>query len=121
VHSGGPDPDLDDVVARERRLLDPAVRRSPAIAGALLAADFREFGAFGRVWDRASILAAMAVEDAPAVAVTDLAAARVGADAVLVTYRARRTGRTTLRSSLWHRGDGGDWLLRFHQGTVVRG
>jgi len=120
VHNSGADPDLDDVVAREHRLLDPVVRRSRDDAGPLLDPDFREFGAFGRVWDRDSILAAMAAEDAPPAAVDDVAAARVGADAVLVTYRSRRTGRTTLRSSLWRRRDGGDWLLYFHQGTVQR-
>jgi ribonuclease HI len=120
VRSGGDDPDLDDVVARERRLLDPAVRRSRDAAGRLLDPDFREFGAFGRVWDRDSILAAMAGEDAPPPEVDEVAATRVGTDTVLVTYRARRPGRTTLRSSLWRRRDDGDWRLCFHQGTVVR-
>jgi hypothetical protein len=62
----------------------------------------------------------MAAEDAPAPAVDDFAASRVNADAVLVTYRSRRIGRTTLRSSLWRRGVGGDWVLLFHQGTVQR-
>ncbi|WP_252442184.1 nuclear transport factor 2 family protein [Pseudonocardia humida] len=120
MHTSGADPDLDDVVARERRLLDPVVRRCRDTAGHLLDPDFREFGAFGRVWDRDSILAAMAAEDAPPPDVDGIAATRVGADTVLVTYRARRPGRTTLRSSLWRRRDGSDWLLYFHQGTVQR-
>ncbi|WP_308257776.1 nuclear transport factor 2 family protein [Pseudonocardia lacus] len=120
MHTSGADPVLDDVVARERRLLDPAVRRSPDAAGHLLDPDFREFGAFGRVWDRDSVLTAMAGEDAPPPAVDDIAATRVCVDTVLVTYRARRADRTTLRSSLWRRRDGGDWQLYFHQGTVQR-
>jgi hypothetical protein len=120
VSGTSPDPDLAEVVAFELRLLDPAVRRAPDTAGALLDPDFREFGAFGRVWDRASILDAMAAEDAPPPQADDVAASRVAADAILVTYRARRGARTTLRSSLWRRRDGGPWLLYFHQGTVLR-
>jgi hypothetical protein len=120
VHNRGDDPDLDHVVARERRLLDPAVRASRDDAGRLLDPEFREFGAFGRVWDRESILDAMASEDAPPPDVEAMAAARVCGDAVLVTYRAHRPGRTTLRSSLWRRDEGGPWLLYFHQGTVQR-
>ncbi len=114
------DPELAYAIAGELRLLDPAVRRSSAVAGELLDPEFHEFGASGRVWDRTSILAAMAAEDAPPPATDRMAASRVCADAILVTYRARRPARTTLRSSLWRRRDGGPWLLYFHQGTVQR-
>ncbi|MDN5861179.1 MAG: LysR substrate-binding domain-containing protein, partial [Pseudonocardia sp.] len=44
------DDDLAQVVAAELSLLDPAVRRSPQAAGALLDPGFREFGSSGRVW-----------------------------------------------------------------------
>jgi ribonuclease HI len=114
------DPDLARVVAAELRLLDPAVRRSRDVAGELLDPDFREFGAFGRVWDRTSTLDSMAAEDAPPPEADDVTASRVSTDAILVTYRARRGARTTLRSSLWRRRDGGPWRLYFHQGTVQR-
>jgi ribonuclease HI len=116
----GDDPDLTHVVASELRLLDPAVRRSPTDAGPLLDPDFREFGAFGRVWNRTSILDAMAVEDAPPPAAEQMIATWVTDDAILVTYRSRRPERTTLRSSLWRRRPGGPWQLYFHQGTVQR-
>jgi len=121
VSGTSPDPDLAQVVAFELQLLDPAVRRSPEAAGALLDPEFREFGAFGRVWDRTTVLEAMAAEDAPPAEATDVAASRVTPDAILVTYTARRGGRTTLRSSLWRRQDGGPWRVYFHQGTVQRG
>jgi hypothetical protein len=114
------DPDLAHVMASELRLLDPAVRRSRTTAGRLLDPDFREFGAFGRVWDRDSVLEAMAGEDAPPAAADGMTATWVTADAILVTYRSRRPARTTLRSSLWRRRDGGPWQLYFHQGTVQR-
>jgi hypothetical protein len=120
VSDSAPDPDLEQVVASELRLLDPTVRRSRSAAGELLDPEFREFGAFGRVWDRASILDSMAAEDAPRATADDVAATRVTDDAILVTYRVRRGDRTTLRSSLWRRRDGGPWQLYFHQGTVRR-
>lgn len=114
------DPDLAHVVASELRLLDPAVRRSGSEARTLIDPQFREFGAFGRVWDRESALAAMAAEDAPPTDADRVEAYWVGVDTILVTYRARRHGRTTLRSSLWRRRNGGPWRLYFHQGTVKR-
>jgi hypothetical protein len=120
VSSAGGDPDIAHVVASELRLLDPAVRHSSAEAGTLLDPEFREFGAFGRVWNRETVLAAMAAEDAPAPDTDRVTADRVGADIILVTYRSRRPERTTLRSSLWRRRNGGPWLLYFHQGTVQR-
>jgi hypothetical protein len=119
VSTSSPDPDLERVVAAELRLLDPAVRRSREVAGELLDPDFREFGAFGRVWDRAAVLDSMAAEEAPPAQAEGMTASRVTPDAILVTYRARRGDRTTLRSSLWRR-NGGPWRLYFHQGTVQR-
>ena len=52
-------------------------------AGRLLDPDFREFGAFGRVWDRESILDAMAAEDAPRSEADGVAADRVTGDTIL--------------------------------------
>ncbi len=113
------DPDLQDVIDRELRLHDPAVRSAPQVAGELLDPEFREFGASGRVWDRASILDVMAGHDEPPPLTDDLVAARLADDVILLTYRTRRPGRVVLRSSLWRRRDGGPWRVCFHQGTVA--
>jgi ribonuclease HI len=45
-----------------------------------------------------------------------LGADRIGADAVLLTYRSYARSGPVLRSSLWVL-DGTKWRLRFHQGT----
>jgi ribonuclease HI len=45
-----------------------------------------------------------------------LGADRIGAGAVLLTYRSYSRSGTTLRSSLWVL-DGNRWRLRFHQET----
>ncbi|TCK22158.1 DUF4440 domain-containing protein [Pseudonocardia endophytica] len=113
------DPDLHDVVDRELRLQDPAVRRSRAAASQLLDPDFHEFGASGRTWDHESVLDMMAVEEAPPPETDRIVATRLADDVVLLTYRTRRPGRTALRSSVWRRRDGGPWRVVFHQGTVV--
>ncbi|MDN5859423.1 MAG: DUF4440 domain-containing protein [Pseudonocardia sp.] len=112
------DDDLARVIAGELSLLDPAVRRSPRAAGALLDPEFREFGSSGRVWDREEILDAMAAEAGRAPVVEDVVATWLGPDAVLVTYRAVRAARTTLRSSIWRRAEA-RWAVYFHQGTVA--
>jgi hypothetical protein len=118
------DDDIDDgvraAVAGERALHDPAVRRDPERAGALLDPDFVEFGASGRRWDRASLLAAMAEEPAagPMTTVSDLAWTELGDDLVHLTYTSETAGRRARRSSLWRR-TGGRWLLLFHQGTPI--
>lgn len=111
------DPDLDEVVRRELRLLDPTVRRSRAGVDILLEPAFREFGASGTVWDRRSMLDLLADDGAAPPRVEDIVATRLAAEVILLTYRTRRPGRRTLRSSIWRRGEHG-WLLHFHQGTV---
>lgn len=113
------DPDLDAVVEAERRLLDPVVRSAPGAAAALIDEDFREFGSSGVAWDRASILATMSADPQAPPEVEDLRAVRLAPDVVLLTYRSRRPGGSTLRSSVWRRR-GDRWLIVFHQGTIGR-
>lgn len=104
---------------QEMALLDPAVRRDAVKVRELLDKGFQEFGSSGRVWDLSAILNLMADEkewEAPAV--EDFAVERVDENVALVTYRAVRRERTTLRSSLWVIREG-RWRMYFHQGTIV--
>jgi hypothetical protein len=110
--------DLDDVLGRELLLLQPGVRSTSKTVESLLHPDFREFGASGRVWDRDSIIAALAADPGEAVDARDLQARLLADGVALVTYRASSRGRVTLRSSLWVRDDTG-WRCLHHQGTVV--
>jgi hypothetical protein len=116
----------DDLCAHLRKLegslLDPAVRRDSAQVTALLAEDFEEFGASGRVWTREQILDLLATEDYQRPAMEDFNCALIAERIALVTYRTVRSDphsgeRTmTLRSSLWTE-QSGRWRVRFHQGT----
>ena len=109
-----------ELLALEERLLDPAVRAVPGQVRALLAPEFIEFGASGRVFDRDAILAMLASE-APRVALLarGFKARLLAPGAALTTWRVRRDdGVETLRSSVWQQQDG-RWLMVFHQGTLA--
>lgn len=107
----------EHVRALELRLLDPAVRRDRAAVDRLLHPEFVEFGASGRVWDKASVLESLSADTGPSPTVSGLRSERLSGDAVLVTYRAQRPGATaSLRASVWLR-DAEGWRVRFHQGT----
>lgn len=107
-----------ELKALELRLLDPAVRGNPEQVSALLAPEFIEFGASGRVFDRAAIVAALAAEGTRVARHLSRFAVRpLGPDAALATCRVKRAdGVETLRASVWQRRDG-HWQMVFHQGT----
>ena len=121
-------PDATFFRSLEQKLHRPEIRRSPDTVRTLLADDFVEFGSSGTVYDKASIVEALADESAVEAAlvpvVHDFAVQLLGSDAVLVTYRSSRhrsdgtVERTTLRSSIWTLIDN-RWQMLFHQGTVV--
>jgi hypothetical protein len=112
------------LLRNEQELLDPAVRRDRNRVHELLAEDFREFGASGRMWTRNEIVELLEREDFQRPAIEDFRCIPIAASAALVTYRAVRidtaTGKSaaTLRSSIWTNQEG-VWRMRFHQGTPV--
>ena len=116
--AGGPEQTPEAIVeALERELLLPETRSDLGRTGVLLHPDFTEIGSSGRLWTRDEMM--MALEDDPGVPaeLELLAADRLSADSVLLTYRSHTRSGTALRSSLWVL-DGVQWRLRFHQGTA---
>lgn len=113
------DPGVREAIDGEMALLDPAVRASRERSDFLLDDDFVEFGSSGRVWERESMLIAMAGglsgAEAPISAV-DFRGSRLSENIVHVTYVTTWRGSASRRSSLWRRTDG-RWRLYFHQGT----
>ena len=110
----------------ELRLLQHDVRSSAEDLESVLAEDFREFGASGRSFDRAGIVASLAA-DSPGAAeeryqLDGFDARATGEGHALATYRLRVLGpggselRTSRRSSLW-RQEAAGWRMVFHQGT----
>jgi hypothetical protein len=114
------DDDIRLVIEGELQLHQPEVRRSPAVAGALMHPDYTEVGASGRWWNRADMLAAMAEEppDSPPITASMVQASRLSGDTILVTYISQAGPRRAYRSSVWLRGDEG-WQVWYHQGTLA--
>jgi hypothetical protein len=115
----------DQLRQLEENLLDPAVRRNPALVALLLADDFLEFGASGRIFDKASILEDLKNEaPRPASLLTDFAIRELSPTIILATYRATRFNAEgepigqSRRSSLWTHVNG-QWQITFHQGTPI--
>ena len=87
--------------------------------GALLADDFEEVGASGRVWDRASALELVASESgADEIVVRDLTGRLLADGLVLLRWDSDRGGRRARRTSLWRRDPQG-WRQVHHQGTPL--
>jgi hypothetical protein len=91
-------------------------------AGQLLADDFREFGASGRMLDREDVIRARKLDTGRSFLLSDFRATMLSPDVALATYRVAATDTTTgtssssLQSSVWKKLDG-KWRLVFHQGS----
>ena len=123
----GPDTSLERQLRElEESHLRHEVRSSPQSMESLLAEEFVEFGSSGRIWDRASIIAALSGGAAFHSRIADFAARALAPEVVLTTYRlsawseSEARARVTLRSSVWVNRDG-RWVLLFHQGTLASG
>ncbi|MGW0609274.1 DUF4440 domain-containing protein [Streptomyces sp. NPDC002788] len=82
------DPAVEAAIEGELALLDPDVRRFPERVGALLHPEFHEFGASGRRWSRAAILAALAETtdlESPPVVTSQVRGVRLAPDLVHLT------------------------------------
>lgn len=123
------DDGIAEVIENERQLQDPAVRRDGARLESLLAADFTEIGASGRIWDRAQIVDLLRNETVrdeagpdeagtDAIEMREIQARSLGTGLVLVTWLSQRAGRHARRSSLWRR-DADGWRLVHHQATPL--
>ena len=105
---------LHEVVALERALLSDTLRADPDAVGAMLDPAWTEFGASGRRWSRAEMLAVVAPIGDPDLEV--LSVEPLAPDVVLLLWRSHSDVGSSLRSSVWVRS-GGRWRQRFHQGT----
>jgi hypothetical protein len=107
-------------ISGEIQLHDPEVRSSAALMGELLDPEFTEIGASGRLWERASIIAALSQGSDPLpalISVSDMEGRLLAPEIVHLTYVSDNNGRRARRSSIWRRSEQG-WRLYFHQGTL---
>ena len=118
------------LVARELRDREPIFHRpehgtSRADFEAMTAIDYWEVGASGRIYDRQTCLdelerryADSTYDPMAGLEVSDFAVREAGDDVWLATYGLRQGERHTRRVSVWRRA-GTDWILMYHQGTVI--
>ncbi|MEJ2089269.1 MAG: nuclear transport factor 2 family protein [Gammaproteobacteria bacterium] len=107
----------------EERLRDPEVRRSPDVMDQLIAEEFLEFGASGRIWRKADVLTELpAQRPMGASRLSEFTAVALGGEHALVTYQLYVEGDhppdRSWRSSVWKRTPAG-WQMVFHQGTRI--
>jgi hypothetical protein len=98
------------LIELELRLQVSTTRKDAAALADLLSEDFREFGASGRVWNRASIIAELSAETPHQIISENFECQRLSSELALLTYVCRNPTRRTLRSSLW-RLEGDSWNL----------
>jgi hypothetical protein len=116
----------EQLLACEKKLLDPILRRNPEKLASLLDDDFVEFGSSGRIYDKRQVLYHLSRQVPAVLAIQEFRVFELGPDAALVTYRARadsgkgRDEKYSLRSSVWVQR-AGEWKLIFHQGTMIEG
>ncbi len=116
---------LSEIRVLEEALHRPEIRRSRTAVEELLSEDFVEFGSSGAICRRNEIidLLVQESEDPGELLAYDYSLSIISSDAVLLTYRTRRTRedgfeRHVLRSSIWKHSEIG-WQMLFHQGTVI--
>lgn len=113
-------------ILEQLRRLEPLFHAACAEADAarfeaLVAPEFWEIGASGRVYTREFALAVLRERRVQPYAhwlAEDYAATFVAPGLCLLRYRLIEPNRVTLRTTLWRR-DADGWRALFHQGTVV--
>jgi hypothetical protein len=109
----------------EQRLAQVGGKLSAEDASSLIAEDFVEFGASGKVWSKAEIIPAMSQWSSIERMVENFSVRELSASVCLVTYEVvgatkdRQASPFSLRSSIWQY-TGGKWRIIFHQGTNVQ-
>ena len=116
-------------VTRELAAREPIFHRaehasSPDDCERMMAGDFWEVGASGRVYSREFVLETLAGRDLASPddhwAVTDFACRQISPEVWLATYQLEQhAGRLSRRSTLWRFTTDG-WKVLYHQGTLIQ-
>lgn len=115
-------PVLEALRRREPIFHRPEFGRTRADFERMVADDFWEIGASGGRYSRAHVLDVLE-HRAPDPAehawrTRDFHCRELGPDTFLLTYTLEQGERVSRRSTIWRR-DGEDWVIVFHQGTLV--
>ncbi|MFD7874311.1 DUF4440 domain-containing protein [Streptomyces sp. NPDC059766] len=116
---------VNEAIARELRLLDPAVRSSRAEALPLFDPEFVEVGASGRRYTYEETVAGLpdkpgSAADGPRYRASGFTGVVLAPGLVHLTFETEFDGQRARRTSLWRRLDAETgWRMYYHQGTPV--
>lgn len=120
-----PDSLVQTLSKLESELHKPSVRRDYTYICRLLHPDFEEVGRSGSLYSREETVEALSTEECTNEIMADsYIAAELCKGVALLKYRSAlmqedgSLSHHTLRSSIWV-AVGGDWKLRYHQGTAA--
>ena len=101
----------------EERLLHPDRETNRASLAKLLAPDFREFCASGRIFNLQQLTDSLLTSSPRAATMTRFYVSPLGPDAALATYHIATATSSSHHASIWVQRDN-RWQLIFHQGTI---
>ncbi|HEY6412268.1 MAG TPA: DUF4440 domain-containing protein [Edaphobacter sp.] len=102
----------------EERLLHPDREANRASLTKLLAPDFREFCASGRIFSLQQLTDSLLTSSPRSATMSRFYVTPLGPDAALATYHIATATSSTHHASIWVFRDN-RWQLIFHQGTVA--
>ena len=107
----------------EEQLLRPETRRSSHRLSELIADEFLEIGASGKIFRKQDVIDNLNNEESFESIISNFHSTQITKEIVLVTYTLERSvmngkqGRISIRSSLW-KLEQDHWKIIFHQGTI---
>jgi len=102
--------------ALEERLLHPDREQDRSELASLLAEEFKEFGASGRIFNRTQIIEMLHEANPRSAHISHFCISPLAEGVVLATYHTTKLTAITHRSSIWVFRDN-RWQMVFHQGT----
>ena len=108
----------EEIIYREKRLLDPGVRKSREELDKLLPNEFIEYCTSGYVCNKYETLENLPNNEVVEIIPRNFVVRNLADDVILVNFETfnKATGATSMRSSIWKLIDG-TWQMFFHQGT----
>ena len=113
-----------ELKAREPIFHHPEFGTSRADFESMVTKDFREVGASGTKYSKVFILDTLEERHKHRISeqfeISDFECRQLSSNIFLATYLLDQSGRLSRRSTIW-RWEAGNWLIEFHQGTLVAG
>lgn len=113
-----------ELKAREPIFHHPEFGTARADFESMVTNDFWEVGASGQKYSKAFVLDTLEERHrhpiVESLKVTDFECRQLAPSVSLTTYLLDDAGRRSRRATIW-RWDAGNWLIQYHQGTLVAG